>query len=219
MGLLIDHSPMGAAKQDQRNTGLCDAVQLSDAGLGHGAAKLADFGDFFCAEKLLEHGNAADIDGVLSIGSVINPLKIGHNVVGFDAINVVDHRKIVGILDECERHQSVDMNGFGLAVTKQIDVSVSKFVRSGSQDLPINYAGLESVADAIEATNTAKIAYFVKVSEICERNRSPFFGESDIHLAGRPSGRSGLMIKDPPNVDAIGGSAVMARLPEFYNLT
>lgn len=217
MGLLIDHSPMGAASQDRRDVGLRDTVQFGYIDLGHSVSKSADFGDFFCAEKLLEHGNAADIDGVLSIGSVINPLKIGHNVVGFDAVNMIDDGESIGIWNKCHSHQTVDMDGLTLSVPEKVDVRVSEFIRSWTKDLAIYPTGLKPVADAVKTAYAPEIAHLVEISEVIDRNGSPFFCESDIHTAGYLSGQVGLMIKNPPRASTFGGFAVMAATSDICN--
>lgn len=55
------------------------------------------------------------------------------------------------------------------------------------------------------------------VAEISDRNRSPFFRESDIHTTGCPSGNGGLAIKDPSHASTFGGFAIMASTSDIFN--
>ncbi len=208
-----------AIAQDERHVGLRDAKHLGYFGLRHAAFQTPDFGDFLGCQKFFESGNASDVDGVLSVAGVVNPFEIGHGVVGFNAIDVIDHRMIGRVRDEGKSYQSVNMYRLAQSIPEEIDIPISEFVRARSEDLSIYSSGFKPVADAVQASNSAEIAHLVEVPEVCDRNGSPFFNESVIHKAGRPSGVIGLMIKDPPRATTFGGPAFMARHSEGCNLT
>jgi hypothetical protein len=208
---------VGSSKQNQRNTGLCDAESLGDFGLRHRSAKRPDFGDFFAGQKLLEEGDAADIYRMLFVAGVVNPFEICDDAIPLHTVDVIDHREVSRVWYERESHQSVNVYRLDAAVSEEIDVSVSEFVRAWSENLPIHSSGFKSVADAVQASDTAKGTNLVEISEVGDRNRSPFFSDGDIHLTGCPSGNGGTMIKDPSRASTFGGSAVMASASDNFN--
>ena len=217
MRSLADHMP--SAKQDNGHVGLRASESFGYFGLGHRAAQAANFGYFLAGQKLLEERDATDIDRVLPVHSVVYPFEVSNDVIGLVTINVVDHRKVVRIGDKRKRHQSVDVDGLAAPFAEEIDVRVSKLVDAGPQHLTIDSSGFQPVADAIEASNATKITDLVEISEVSDRNGSPFFNDAGIHSTGRPSGISGSMIKGPSFAPTFGGSAFMARHSEGCNLT
>jgi len=215
--MILPETNVGMAVQDQRNVGLCASISLGYFGLTHGSTQGSDFGDLLRSQELFEASDAADVDGVLSIGSIVHPFQVRNNVVGFVPINVVDHRQLFGIGDKRDGNKSVNVDRLGLSISEEIDVSVSEFVRAWPENYPINASGLKSVANAIKASDLAEIADFIEVAEIRDRNGSPFFCESDIHSTGCPSGNSGSTIKGPSRAATYGGPAIMAFGSATYN--
>jgi hypothetical protein len=129
---------------------------------------------------------------------------------------MIDHREIGQIGNECDGNQSMHMNGFRAAISKEIDVPIPEFVGAWSQNLTIDSSGLQPVTDAIYASDAAKITDFVEVSKVSDLNRSPFFRKSDIHVTGCPSGNGGSTIKGPSHASTFGGSAIMAAASDLY---
>lgn len=195
------------------------AEKLGYFGLGHRATNLSDFDNFLWSEEFLESGDAADINGVLPIGLVIDPLKIGDNVVPFVAVDVVDHGKVGWIGEKRERDKAMDEEGFSARLMPQADVEVAQRVGTRSQNFTINLAGpiVWPSAKTVKASYAAEVGDFVKASVFGNRNRSPFFNNSAIHGAGRPSGEIGSMVKGPLHASTSSGSAIMASGSATYN--
>ena len=211
------NSLVAVLKQDQRNVGLRAAETLGYFGLGHGASQGSDRSYVVCGQEFLETSDPSDIDRVLFITRVVSPFEIGYDAIRFDSIEMVDHRKMVRVGDEGECDQSVDVNRFAESVSVEIDVLVSEFARTRSENLSIYSSGFQPVADAVQTSNATEITDLVGISEFIERNRSPFFRESDIHSTGCPSDMNRSTIKDPSCVATFGGSAIMAVSSATYN--
>jgi len=203
--------------QDQRNVALCGSESLAYFSLGHGASKRSDFCDFFNAQQLVEEGNEASINSVLLVEPIVGPLKIGDHVIRFDTIDMVDHREIVWVRNEGKTDKSMDMDRLYLAVSEKIDVPVSQFIGARTQNLSVYSSCPDAVTNPVKAAYSAKVTDLVEVSEVIDRNRSPFFCDDDIHSTGCPSGTSGLMIKDPSRAATFGGSGIMASGSNTYN--
>jgi hypothetical protein len=207
-----------APKQDQRYVGLCAAKALGYLSLRHRSAESSDLGNLIVGQKLLEHRDQTDVDSVLFVEPIVCPFEIGDDVVGFDSINVVDHRKVGWIWNESEPYKSVDVDGFALTFAEEIELAIPKFIDAMLQHLAVaSLRTTRSHTHSIEASYPTKAADLVEVSEVCDRNRSPFFCESDIHTTGCPSGNGGTMIKDPSRASTFGGSAIMALASDTYN--
>ncbi len=217
MSFRPDHSFMGSAKQDGRDVRLCDSETIGYIGLRHRASKFSDFGNFFLGKKLLEESDSPNVDRMLPVELVSGPFKISSDIVGFDTINMVDHRKVGWVRYESESHKSVNVDRLAFPISEKIDVLVTEFVSAGTKDLSVYSARLQAVADAVKASHSTKITDLVEISEVCDRNRSPFFCDDDIHSTGCPSGEVGLAIKSPSYVRACGGLAFMAPASTTFN--
>jgi hypothetical protein len=205
-----------APKQDQRYVGLCAAETLGYFSLAHCSSKASDLGDFFGGQELLESGDASDVDGMLFVAGVVCPFEIGDDAISFHSIDMIDHRKIGWIGYESESYESVDMYRLDTSVSVEIDVAVSQLIGAGSQNLSVYSSGFQPIADTVKAADTSKIAYLIKITEVFNRNRSPFFGDDGIHEAGGPSGEVGSTIKNPPHAATFGGFAIMAAPSDTY---
>lgn len=217
MTTVIDQGLMSSTIQDQRYVGLCDAEPLAYFGLGHGSSKSSYFLDFNRRQEFLEESDSSDIDSVLLVKMVGTPFEIGYDVIRFETVNMVDDRKVIGIGDERETDKSVNMDGLAFPISEKIDVSIAQFIGAGPQDFPIYPSRFQTIADAIKAAHATEVTDLVEISEVFDRNRSPFFCEDDIHSTGCPSGEVGLAVKSPSYALTCGGLAFMAPVSTFFN--
>ncbi len=131
---------------------------------------------------------------------------------------MVDDRKPIWVWNECERDKAVNEAILRSTVLPQAYVEIPELVSARSKDLSVaSLLPIGAEADAVHAAHTTKVADFVEATEISDRNRSPFFRESDIHVTGCPSGNGGSTIKDPSHASTFGGSAIMASASANYN--
>jgi hypothetical protein len=211
---------MGLALTITENNGhisLCDAKSIGYFGLGHCPTQGSDLGHFIGGQEFLEQSDTTDVYGVLPVQVVGGPFEVGDDIVRFDTVNVVHHWVVGGIWNEGETNKSMNMDGLAFPISTKIDVSISKFVSARAQNFSVDSSCLNPVTDTIKAANSSEIADLVKITEVFDRNRSPFFCEDDIHSMGCLSGECGLAIKSPLDVLAYGGLAFMAPASTFYN--
>lgn len=207
-----------SAKQDQRNVGLSAAESFGDFSLGHRTGQCSDFSNFFLGQELFEPQSEGSVDGVLLVEPIINPFKVRGEAIRLHAIDMIDHRQVIRIWDESDSDESMDVDRLSVTISPEASLRISNAIDARSENLSI--APLRTVWSAthsINASNATEVANFVKVAEIGEMNRSPFFYQSDIHVVGYLSDVSGLMIKDPPHAATFGGSAFMASTSEDFN--
>lgn len=203
--------------ENDRYIGLRNTKALGYFSLGHGAFQSPDLDNLFGAQKLFEKSNATDINGVLPVHSVAHPFEVSRSGIALDPIDMVDHREIGWVWNECERDQPMNVDGLASSVSKQVYVGVSELVDAGSEHLSVNAPGFESVANSIKASHASQITDFVEGPEVGDRNRSPFFDGGGIHVMGRPSGSIGVAVKSPSRAATFGGFAIMAAHFDTYN--
>jgi hypothetical protein len=175
---------MGAAltiAENKRHVGLRDAESFGYLGLSGSALQGSDLGYLFGAKKFFEEGNAADVDCVLPVHSVIDPFKIGHDAVRFDPINVVDHREIFGIGNEGEGNEAVQKEHLQSPIIPQAALLVTELVDAGLEYFAI--APLRSInahASSIDASHSGHVTDFVKLTELGDGDTPPFFVVHDM---------------------------------------
>lgn len=159
--------------------------------------------------------------GVPSVVTVRAPFEVCHNIVGFDRIDMVDDGENVGIGNESDGYQTVDIEGGSLSILAEYQSGISPppdclgnlrlhqtafaplYLPIGVDDFSVHASHLSQIADLVEAFEA--------------NNGSPFFCESDIHTTGCPSGYVGSTIKGPSHAATFGGSAIMASDSNTYN--
>lgn len=214
------HSLMATAAQNERDIALRHAESLGNFGLAHRSFKASDFSDFLWGQKFLEEGDESHVDSMLFVHSVRSPFKIGRGAVRFDAVNMIDDGESIWVRNEGQCHKPVEQKSLSLAVSEKgnLIVATPPATEARSQNFPVACLQTKSpYAQAIETAHTTDVADFVAVPEVCDRNRSPFFREGDIHLAGFLSGSDGVKIKDPLRATTFSGSAIMASGSNTYN--
>jgi hypothetical protein len=214
------HSFVGFPAQYQRYVGLGGTEQLCDSGLCHRASEISDFGNFFRCQQLLVEGDESGIDCMLFVQAVGSPFEIGRDAICLDAVDMVDDGEFVRIWDKGHCHETVEQECLPLTFSEKRDLKVrmSAPTAAGSQNFTVACLQPKSShAEAIDAADSTKVADFVKVAEMFDRNRSPFFNADDIHVTGCLSGYGGLAIKDPSHAPTFGGSAIMASGSITYN--
>jgi hypothetical protein len=209
-------SLVSALKQDQRYIGLCAAETLGYFSLAHSSSKASDLGYLFGGQQLLESCDASNVDGMLFVADVIYPFEIGDNIVRFDTVNMVDHRKTSWVWNESRANKSVNVDGLAFSKHEKIELAVSEFIDAMPQYLAV--ASLRATrphSHSVETSYSTEIADFVEADEI--RDGSPLFIKSDIHVAGCPSGYDGLAIKDPLHASTSAGPPIMDEASSTYN--
>jgi len=180
---------VNAAKQDQRNVGLCAAESLGYFGLGHRPAQHSDLGSLLRGQEFLEASDTPNIDGVLFVYPIIHPLEVGRNEVRFDAIDMVDERKVLRVGNEGERNKAMDVYRLSFSVSVQNDLRVSHFVDASPDHVTkaSAHAAQRMAVDAntIDTSHSSEIADFIKSFEVSDP--PPFF--INHHLMG-PCARS-----------------------------
>lgn len=167
--------------ENKRHVGLRDAESFGYFGLRHRSTQHSDFRDFFSAQKLLEMGDESSVDSVLLVESVVSPFKVGRKAVRLYAVDMVDHREIGRVGNECHRNEAVDVDSFGFPLSPQADLGVSNSIDSWSEVFPV--ASLQSIrthAHSINASDAAKVADFVVFTKHGDGDASPFFDEHNM---------------------------------------
>jgi hypothetical protein len=194
---------------DQGHVGLGRAEHAGDCHLAYGAGETTDSSNFVGREKFAVHSNAPDIDGVLSVSLVINPLKICGRVVPLHAVDVVDEGKMLGIWDKCKSYQSVNEKCLFEASREQIHMTIPQAVGCGPQHFSVNPARPQPAgAYSVKTSDAAKVTDFVESHQFGDVNGSPFFNGCGSHAAGHPSGLGGSVIKNPSRARTLGGFAI-----------
>lgn len=182
--------------------------------------------DFFVSDSNLERRRCSEpeSDSMPHVFVFSDPFKIADSIVEFIGVNVIDLRSVQGVGNECHRHQSMHQKSGSLRASthgnSQVLLSTSGITglpRSDNLRLASEDSSVSINGNAVNASDVTSIADFVKFSISGDRNRSPFFCESDIHTTGCPSGYVGSAIKDPSHASTFGGSAIMAAASVTYN--
>lgn len=197
-------------------------VRITDSYCTHAA----DQNHIVVGEFGLEWGRrkSAETLSVSRIVSMGTPFKISDNIVGLDRVDVVHDRKVVGVRNERHSDQSVNVERGRFSIFVENQSWISACAVRAFVDLRSQHTANATLGMAIRVENFSRNASHVSertnfVAPLVTNDGSPFFNDSGIHKAGRPSGVIGLMIKDPPRATTFGGSAFMARHSEGCNLT
>jgi hypothetical protein len=151
---------------------------------------------------------------ILAVGA---PFEIGDDIVVSYRINVIDDRKVVGVRNECDRHEPMNVKGRRFSILAQNESGI--FIHGSICPDYLPNAALQTsvfVDDfARDASDIPETTDFV--APFVTNDGSPFFCADDIHVAGFLSGNDGLKIKDPLHAPTFGGSAIMASGSITYN--
>ena len=211
---------------DQTDQHWTDAKQFGEVALPYALAELpSHFSDIVVADFGLvrRRGSQSQFDGVGHVIGFRGPFEVIDGVVSLDRIDMVDLRKIQWVGDESHRNEAVHEESSSLSIVAQEDSEIflgaSEVTgKCGAYDLSLSpeYSSVLINGSSIQAAHAPKAADFITVAVSGDRNGSPFFNDSDIHVTGCLSGNGGTMIKDPSHASTSAGPAIMAALPDAY---
>lgn len=185
MNQASDHSLVMLSGQDQRDVGLRRAEASGYFGLGHALSDHSDLGNLLCGQELLEHCDAADVDSVLLIGFVIDPLKVRFPTMSLLPVDVVDHGEIGGIWDEGDGDDAVNEDCFASSFAKQIGLQVTQLVDARSQYFPVAVSRTSSLASA-QSSKTSQASHVADFVDFFEANNSaPFLNNHSMGPSAR----------------------------------
>lgn len=201
---------------DSRDSRLVNANLLSDRFL----ASRSSQGENLFPDILGGVASQTSHIGMFKVLVVGAPFEIGPDIIGFDPIHMVDLGEIVGIGNKFDCHDAMDEDvPFVLGISRQAGFEIAPIARIRLHDLGVESlrAAIAAHDDAAKTSNLPEAADFIEASELCDRNWSPFFRKSDIHVTGCPSGNGGSTIKSPSRASTFGGFAIMAVASDTYN--
>jgi hypothetical protein len=198
--------------------GFADVEYVSDIGVRYSeSAHAADQENVVIGQFGLKRrrAHAAKPLSVPRVFAERAPFKVCDDIIGFVRVNVVNDRKVVGIRNECDRHESVDVERGTLPVLGQNHSWISL-------DLDQHYSANPALRMSIGvndcATDTSDAAEITDlVLPFVTNDGSPFLSDADIHSTGCPSGEIGLAVKDPSNASTSAGPSIMDEASSTYN--
>jgi hypothetical protein len=175
---------VGSSTQNQLgDRGLVKAKSVPYFLLGEGVFQQNDLVDDLlgCAT---DEAKGNRVFGIAELGY---PFEVRPHVVGFDAVNVIDLRKIIGVLDEGHSHEAMNAYQFSSGVIHKPHSGVSILIEVGLQNpsLECLLSSVSSHDDSAEAADDTGVADFVKIHELGDGDTPPFFDEHNMGPCAR----------------------------------
>lgn len=172
-----------------RDSALVHSEVTRDCGIGlSGAVHSEHFGNVLIGEFPNAGHVDTGFDGMGMVSQAINPFEVGHTVISFDGIDVIDLGQAILVRNESPSNQPMHGGVFVHPCRSHVDAHVSPVV--GPEFHLFADPAENSVAfgrrNTVKAPYPASIAYLVEGAEFGDRNGSPFLDNIGGHKAMSP---------------------------------